>query len=118
MGKYSKTTWYNNVTKVNATNMNHIEEGIYENANDIEQIQHDMGNYENEISEVQEDVEQCEEDILELRNKIEIFKELTYAELKALKNNNELAPNKAYRITDYVTKVNGTINNISDLALV
>lgn len=71
MSTYEKKTWINNETKVNATNMNHIEEGIYENANDIEQIQHDMRNYENEISEVQEDVEQCEEDILELRNKVD-----------------------------------------------
>jgi len=27
---YSKTTWVNNVTPLNATNMNHIEDGIGE----------------------------------------------------------------------------------------
>lgn len=38
MGTYKKKTWVNNETKVNATNMNHLEEGIYQNANDIEEL--------------------------------------------------------------------------------
>lgn len=32
---YTKTTWVNGTTPVNATNMNKIEDGIYQNANDI-----------------------------------------------------------------------------------
>lgn len=90
MSTYEKKTWVNNETKVNATNMNHIEEGIYTNSVEIEELKNDK----QEIN----------------------YEALTYAELKALKDNNELTPNKAYRITDYVTKVNGKINNVSDLA--
>lgn len=43
--EYTKTTWENNVTKLNATNLNHIEQGIYlanqlskENANLLDEI--------------------------------------------------------------------------------
>ena len=56
MGKYSKTTWYNNITKVNATNMNHIEEGIYENANDIEALQTDVERLQNNIETIEENI--------------------------------------------------------------
>ena len=38
MSTYKKKTWVNNETKVNATNMNHIEEGIYQNSNDIDEL--------------------------------------------------------------------------------
>lgn len=42
--------------------------------------------------------------------------ELTYAAIQTLKNNSQLIPGAKYRITDYVTKTNGTINNVSGLA--
>lgn len=32
---YTKTTWVNNVTPLNATNMNNIETGIYDNSVNI-----------------------------------------------------------------------------------
>ena len=38
MSTYKKKTWVNNETRVNATNMNHIEEGIYQNSNDIDEL--------------------------------------------------------------------------------
>lgn len=116
MGKYSKTTWYNNITKVNATNMNHIEEGIYENANDIEALQSDVEGLQNNIETIEENISEIQGDIQTLEQKVINYHSITYAELKVLKNNNELIPNDAYRITDYVTKVNGKINNISNVA--
>ena len=41
MSTYEKKTWVNNETKVNATNMNHIEEGIYNNSVEIEELKND-----------------------------------------------------------------------------
>ena len=48
MSTYEKKTWVNNETKVNATNMNHIEEGIYNNSVEIEELKNDKQeiNYE------------------------------------------------------------------------
>lgn len=40
----------------------------------------------------------------------------TYNELAALKANNGLVAGQFYRITDYVTTVNGKVNNVGDLA--
>lgn len=40
----------------------------------------------------------------------------TYGELATLKANNELVAGQQYRITDYVTTTNGTINNVANLS--
>ena len=40
----------------------------------------------------------------------------TYAELSTMRDNGELIAGQKYRITDYVTKVNGFINNVGGLA--
>lgn len=40
----------------------------------------------------------------------------TYDELATLKANNELVAGQQYRITDYVTTTNGTINNVANLS--
>lgn len=42
--------------------------------------------------------------------------EVTYDELATLKEEHKLVLGAKYRITDYVTKVNGTINNVEGLA--
>lgn len=42
--------------------------------------------------------------------------EITYEELATLKEEHKLVLGAKYRITDYVTKVNGTINNVQNLA--
>lgn len=41
---------------------------------------------------------------------LENAKQVTYAELKALRDNSQLVPGMLYRITDYVTTINGTID--------
>lgn len=43
-------------------------------------------------------------------------KSMTYSDLATLKSNNGLVAGTYYRITDYVTKVNGKVNNVSDVA--
>ena len=40
---YEKTTWQNGKTAINASNMNHIEEGIFKNSTDIENIKNSLG---------------------------------------------------------------------------
>ena len=41
---------------------------------------------------------------------LENAKQVTYAELKTLRDNSQLVPGMLYRITDYVTTINGTID--------
>lgn len=41
---------------------------------------------------------------------LENAKQVTYAELKALRDNSQLVPGMLYRITDYVTTINGTVD--------
>ena len=41
---YNKTTWVNDVTPLNADNMNNLESGIEQNANDIEELKQSSGN--------------------------------------------------------------------------
>lgn len=41
---YNKTTWVNDETPLNAENMNKIESGIEQNANDIDELKQSSGN--------------------------------------------------------------------------
>ena len=70
-GNYLRTTWINEETKLNSTNLNNIEDGIYKASENIEELK-------NEVSEAQDS-------IAILRNKTELHTK----ELEAIKNNME-----------------------------
>lgn len=49
---YSKTTWVNNTTPINSTNLNHIEDGIKDVDTRVSDIE--SGNLDSRVTDIEE----------------------------------------------------------------
>lgn len=49
---YSKTTWVNNTTPINSTNLNHIEDGIEDVDTRVSDIE--SGNLDSRVTDIEE----------------------------------------------------------------